>query len=83
MVGRQVAGHEEGFVEVGLGHRLHDGGAQRIAAHRQVAHIVLVDAYFHLPLERLRMKARRLLECLADLHRRHAVIDDEVEADPR
>jgi hypothetical protein len=81
MVVRQVARHEEGFVEIGLGHGLHRRGAQRIAAHRQVADIVLVDPDVHLPVERQGMESRGLLEGAADQRLGHAVIDDEIETD--
>ena len=81
MVGRQVARHEQRLVEVGLGDGLHRRGAERIAAHGQVADIVPVDPDVHLPLERLGVKTRGLAEGLADQVLRHAVIDDVVEAD--
>ncbi len=81
MIVGQVARHEEGFVEIGLGDGLHRRGAQGIAAHRQVADIVLVDPDLHLPVEWLAVEPRGLLEGAADQRLGHAVIDDEVEAD--
>ena len=44
---------------------------------------MLVDPDFHLLLERLGVKPRGLMEGVTDLRVRHAVIDDEVEADFR
>jgi hypothetical protein len=81
MIVRQIARHEEGFVEIGLGDGLHRRGAQGIAAHRQVADVVLVDPDLHFPVERLAMEPRGLAEGAADQRLGHAVIDDEVEAD--
>ena len=55
----------------------------RIAHHRQIADIVLVELDFELLLERLSVEAGDLAVDLVDQRRGHAVVDDRVEADLR
>jgi hypothetical protein len=81
MVARQVSRYERGFVQIWLGNGLDCRRTQRIAPHRQVADIVLVELDFQLLFERLRVKTRDLAEDFAYLPGRHTVIDDEIEAD--
>jgi hypothetical protein len=81
MVGGEVARHKERFAHIGLGDLCDDRGAQSVAHHRQIADIVLVELNFELLVERPSVEAGDLAIDLVHQRRRHAVVDDRIEAD--
>ena len=56
MINGEIAGDEEGLVEIGPRHRLDHGSPQGVALHRQVADIVPVEPDREFSVERLSMK---------------------------
>jgi hypothetical protein len=81
MVGGEVARHKERFAHIGLGDLRHDRGAQCVAHHRQIADIVLVELDLELLVKRPSVEAGDLAIDLAHQRRRHAVVDNRIEAD--
>jgi len=81
MVGGDVARHKERLAHIGFGDVRHDRGAQSVAHHRQIADIVLVELDVELLVERPGVEAGDLAIDPVHQRRRHAVVDDRIEAD--
>ena len=81
MVAGQLARHKQRVVEIWLGNGFDGRSAERIPLHWKVADVVLVELDFQLLFERLRVETRNLAKDPAYLLGRHAVIEDEIEAD--
>ena len=79
--GCAVAAHEQGLVQVVLGVAVDRRAAEGAVAERQIAGHVVIDQEAHLGGERLGVKPRRFRKGAGDQALRHAMVDDEIEAD--